>query len=273
MLLPRLITAIIGIPLIVLSVYWGGIPFFVMMLGVTFLALREYFILTKMKYASQPVVGMTVGMILFVFMYLNGTSFGPLAENQGTVALLSLLLIPLFAREMFRSSPEKVVERLAITFFGVFLVAWTLGHLLLIRSIRPGGMQYMYFLFIVIWILDTGAYVVGKKFGRFKLAAMVSPKKTVEGAVGGVVTGILAAMLCRIIFMRDIISLPEAALLGLIISIISQFSDLSESLLKRDVGVKDSAQLLPGHGGMLDRFDSFLFAAPLLYYYLTIFKK
>ncbi len=266
-------TAIVGIPLIVLSVYWGGIPFFLMMAGVTFLALREYFVLTKMKYQSQPVIGIAAGMAVFVFIYLNGTSFGPLADNQGTVALLTFLLIPLCAREVFRSSTEKAVERLAITFFGIFLVGWTLAHLLLIRAFRPGGMQFMYFLFIVIWVLDTGAYVVGKRFGRYKLAPAVSPKKTIEGAVGGVVTGMLAAMLCRALFMRDIISMPEAAMLGLVVSIVSQFSDLSESLLKRDVGVKDSAQLLPGHGGMLDRFDSFLFAAPLMYYYLTLFKK
>lgn len=273
MLLPRLITAVVGIPLIILTVYWGGIPFFAMMFGVTFLALREYYVLTKMKYGSQPVIGMTVGMLLFVCMYLNGTSFGPLAENQGTVALLSLMLIPLFAREMVRSSTDKAVERLAVTFFGVFLIAWTLGHLLLIRSLRPGGLQYIYFLFIVIWVLDTGAYVVGRRFGRFPLASAISPKKTLEGALGGVVTGVLAAVLCRTLFMKDLLSLPQAAVLGLILSVVSQFSDLSESLIKRDVGVKDSAQLLPGHGGMLDRFDSFLFAAPLLYYYLTIFNK
>lgn len=101
---------------------------------------------------------------------------------------------------------------------------------------------------------------------------MVSPKKTLEGAAGGAVTGIITAMLCKLIFLNSTISLPEAAALGLLIAVISQFSDLAESVLKRDVGVKDSADLLPGHGGMLDRFDSFLFTSPLLYYYLTIFK-
>jgi phosphatidate cytidylyltransferase len=101
---------------------------------------------------------------------------------------------------------------------------------------------------------------------------MVSPKKTIEGAIGGVLTGVLTAMGCQALFLRDGMGLAEAAVLGLVIAVVSQFSDLAESLLKRDVGVKDSANLLPGHGGMLDRFDSFLFTAPLFYYYLTIFK-
>jgi phosphatidate cytidylyltransferase len=215
---------------------------------------------------------MIVGMVLFISIYLNGTRFGTAAENQGTAAILSVLLIPVFAREMFRQNAQRAIERLSITFFGAFFIPWTLAHLILIRGIRPFGMQYIYFVFIVIWMLDTGAYVIGKRFGRHSLAAMISPKKTIEGAVGGVITGIVTAMLCRMCFLRDGFSLSEAAMLGLIISIISQFSDLAESLLKRDAGVKDSANLLPGHGGMLDRFDSFLFTAPLLYYYLNIFK-
>ena len=90
--------------------------------------------------------------------------------------------------------------------------------------------------------------------------------------MGGTIVSVLAALLCRLLFLRENITPLEAVIAGLFIALIAQFSDLSESLLKRDVGVKDSANLLPGHGGMLDRFDSFLFTAPLFYYYLTIFK-
>jgi len=273
MLLPRLITAIVGIPLVLFSVYWGGIPFFILMLGVVFLALREYFVLAEEgKYEVQPLVGIITGTLLFISIFLNSTSLGPLAENQGTAAFLSLLLIPIFAREMLRKQPHRAIERLSVTFFGAFFISWTLGHLVLIRALRPAGMSYIYFVFLVIWSIDTGAYVVGRRFGNMRLAETISPKKTVEGAIGGIVTGILIAMLCRYMFLREAFGLVESAVLGLAISLVCQFSDLAESLLKRDVGVKDSANLLPGHGGMLDRFDSFLFTAPLLYYYLTIFK-
>jgi len=273
MILPRIITAVIGIPLVVLAVYWGGIPFFILMAGVVFLCLREYYILSGHgKYNFQPVIGTVCGMALFVSMYLNGTKLGGIMENQGTAALISLMLIPIFLREMLRPTAERAIERIAITFFGAFFIPWTLGHLMLLRSLRPEGMQYVFFLFIVIWMLDTGAYVIGKKFGKNSLASMVSPKKTLEGAIGGAVTGILTAMLCKLIFLNTAMSFPEAAILGFLIAVVSTFSDLAESMIKRDVGVKDSADLLPGHGGMLDRFDSFLFTSPLIYYYLTIFK-
>lgn len=277
MLLPRLITAIIGIPLILFSIYLGGIPYFVLIFGIVFLSLREYFLLVKQgEYEAQPTIGIIIGLCLFISMYFNGTSSGIFVENQGTVAILSLMLIPCFAREMLRKTASKAIERISVTFFGSFLIPWTIGHLLLIRSLRPSGMLYIYFLFIIIWILDTGAYVVGKKYGKHPLAAVISPKKTIEGAIGGVLTGIISAILFSIavtkFLTKDFFNIQEAMVVGLIISIIAQFSDLSESLLKRDVGVKDSANLLPGHGGILDRFDSFLFTAPLLYYFLTIIK-
>ena len=272
MLLPRLITSIIGIPLVVLAVYWGNIPFFIMMFGVVFLALWEYFVLVKTKYESQPVIGITMGLFLFLFMYINGTKLGASASNQSTAAFLSIALIPIFAFEMFRRKKNRSMESMAVTFLGMFFIPWALGHLLMLRSLKPNGMIYVFFIFIVIWILDTGAYAVGVRLGKNKLASAVSPKKTVEGAVGGVVTGTLSAGLFGFLFLKNDFTVFESLAIGFCISIISQFSDLAESVLKRDVGVKDSADLLPGHGGMLDRFDSFLFTAPLLYYYLTIFK-
>lgn len=273
MILPRILTAVVGIPLIILAVYWGGIPFFLLMGGVIFMSLREYYILAGYgKYASQPVIGTVAGMLLFVSLFLNGTKLGVSLENQGTAALISLMFMPIFLSEMFRKSADRSIERMSVTFFGAFLVPWTLGHLVLIRNLRPDGMGLVLFLFIVIWLLDTGAMYCGKKFGRKPLAEMISPKKTLEGALGGAATAIVAALLCKLVFLGNAMAYSEAAVLGLLIAVVAQFSDLAESVIKRDVGVKDSANLLPGHGGMLDRFDSFLFTSPLLYYYLTIFK-
>jgi phosphatidate cytidylyltransferase len=273
MLLPRLITAVIGIPLVLLATYWGGIPFLVLTTGIVFLALHEYYMLAAHGgYQSHMKTGIVMGMLLFLSLFLNGTSMTALSENQGTVALLSIMLMPIFLVEMLKKQVERSIERLAITFFGAFFIPWALGHLLLLRNLRPGGMQYIYFLFIVIWVLDTGAYAIGIKWGKHRLAELISPKKSIEGAVGALVTGIIAAVACRYIFMKTLLTTVEAVYLGALIAIVGQFSDLAESLLKRDVNVKDSAQLLPGHGGMLDRFDSFLFTAPLLYYYLIIVK-
>lgn len=273
MLLPRLITAIIGIPLILLSVYWGGIPFLILMSAVVFLALREYFFLAGQgKYSAQPLVGTIVGLVFLGSIFLNGTKIGPLSDNQGTSAMLVLMLVPIFLREMLRKPLEKPIEHISVTFLGTFFIPWAIGHLILIRNIQPAGMLYIYFLFIVIWSLDTGAYGIGKRFGRLKLAETISPKKTIEGALGGTLCAVIVAVICRFIFLKEYFSVPEIVFIALIISAAAQFSDIAESLLKRDAGVKDSANLLPGHGGMLDRFDSFLFTAPIFYYYLSIFK-
>ncbi len=274
MLLPRLITAIIGIPLILLSVFWGGIPFFLLIMVVMLFSLWEFLLMAEAAgYQTLKVTGMATGFVLFVSIFLNSAMSWSVADNQGTPAILSILLIPFFAVEFFRRKPERAIERVAITFFGAFLIPWSLGHLLLIRDLRPAGMGYVYLLFITTWFLDTGAYAVGRKWGRIPLLPAVSPKKTVEGFVGGLVTGCLTAILCKYVFLKDSLTVSEAAFIGILLALVGQFSDLAESLLKRDAGIKDSANLLPGHGGMLDRFDSYLFAAPVLYYFLTILHK
>ena len=129
-----------------------------------------------------------------------------------------------------------------------------------------------FFIFIVVWTLDTMAYAFGKVFGKHKLAKNVSPKKTLEGTAAGIVFGILAAVACRYIFMCDILTLQNAAILGLVVAVVGQFSDLAESLIKRDGSVKDSGKIIPGHGGVFDRFDSYMFAAPAMYYALQLLK-
>jgi len=117
---------------------------------------------------------------------------------------------------------------------------------------------------------DTGAYYSGRALGRHKLAPRISPGKTVEGAVGGFFAAVMAGPLCRLIFFQQL-PLFDSLLLGASIGILGQVGDLAESMLKRGAGVKDSSHLLPGHGGMLDRLDSILFCAPLIYYYSRLF--
>jgi phosphatidate cytidylyltransferase len=136
-----------------------------------------------------------------------------------------------------------------------------------------GGMQLIFFIFIVVWVLDTAAYAFGRMLGKHKLAKNVSPKKTIEGAVAGIVFGVAAAVACRYIFMSEILTVLQALILGFAISIVGQFSDLAESLIKRDGNIKDSGKIIPGHGGVFDRFDSYIFAAPAVYYLLNFISK
>jgi len=276
-ILPRLITALIGIPLVLICIKFGGIAFLLLMLFVVVFALTEYFLLVKQAgYASQPIIGTITGIVLLLSIYVNGTQNGMLSHNLGTPAILSFILFPVFLYEIIAGRINRSIESVGITFLGAFFIPWALGHLILIRDFMPDGAIIVYFLFVVIWVLDTGAYFFGRKFGKHKLAPLVSPKKTIEGLMGGVVTGALASWgfvsIVHFAINKTLFSTTEAIIIGVVVALISQFSDLSESLLKRNANVKDSAELLPGHGGMLDRFDSFLFTAPFFYYYLTIIK-
>ncbi|MFH1283657.1 MAG: phosphatidate cytidylyltransferase [bacterium] len=272
MLFPRLITILIGIPIILYVIYWGGIPFLLFILGVTTLGLREYLkFVKKGGYLTNSIVGQVCGILFLLSIYLNKIEFLAVQCNQGTAMALSFIILVLFLAEFFRSELNYALLRVGITLLGIMLIVWTIGHLILIREIRPLGMQYTFFLFLVIWAVDISAYATGYLFGKHKLYPKISPHKTVEGFLGGIVFGIIIAVIVYLILLRKEFTLTETILLSFFIAIMAQLSDLIESLVKRSVGVKDSSTLLPGHGGILDRFDSFIFSAPLFFYYLTLF--
>lgn len=158
------------------------------------------------------------------------------------------------------------------TFFIALFVGVLFGYLIDLRTVRDvakgdeAGSDLVLLLFFVVWSSDTAAYFVGTSFGRRPLAPRVSPKKTVEGAVAGVLGALFAAFLASVWFYRRL-SLIDCVVLGLGLGTIGLLGDLVESMLKRGAGLKDSASLVPGHGGILDRVDSLLYAGPLLYYY------
>jgi phosphatidate cytidylyltransferase len=154
--------------------------------------------------------------------------------------------------------------------FGVFYVAWLLGHMITLRQFTEGPFL-IFFLFLVTWANDTGAYYVGTLWGRRPLAPRISPRKTWEGAAGGLLGSVLAALACRAWFL-DSLSTGEALGAGVLIGLTAPLGDLAESILKRSAGVKDSGTILPGHGGLLDRIDSLIFTTPAFYYYLLAMR-
>ncbi|PIV52929.1 MAG: hypothetical protein COS17_06520 [Elusimicrobia bacterium CG02_land_8_20_14_3_00_37_13] len=279
MILPRLITAIIGIPLVLLSIWFGGIPYLILIMAIVVYGIKEYqYIVQKANYDVQIVTSYIFGILMLFSVYLNGTKIGNALVNQGTALLINIMLIVVFLYEIIRcyhpkSSPKGATGRIGVTLAGVFFISWTLGHLLLIRDIRPYGCNYTYYLFLLIWSADTFAYAFGSRFGKNRLSEKVSYKKTVEGTIAGLMGGIISGIVLKIILSLKEISFSEVIFLSLGIVVIDSISDLAESLLKRDAGLKDTDMLLPGHGGILDRFDSFLFSAPIFYYYLTIFHR
>ncbi|WP_372518510.1 phosphatidate cytidylyltransferase [Candidatus Ruminimicrobiellum ovillum] len=261
MLIPRILTALVGIPVVIACIYYGGLAFYIMFFAVILFSVMEFFSICK-KYNPLRFFG-TLAAIVFYLALCTGTYV------QETV-IVSVFLIFFFA--MFRKSIENVSASLAVTALGTFFITWALFHMVLIRDIPKYGIHYIIFLFVNIWMLDTGAYFIGKKFGKHKLASLISPKKTIEGAIAGVVTAVLVSLVYRHFFMQNIITNNEAIIFALVISFVGQFSDLAESLFKRDCNIKDSGNILPGHGGMLDRFDSYLFCAPIFYYLIQLMK-
>jgi phosphatidate cytidylyltransferase len=165
---------------------------------------------------------------------------------------------------------------MAVTIFGVLYVGWLGGHLVSLRELplRVGtdysdGARYAFLPFFLAWTSDTAAYLGGRFFGKTKLFPRVSPAKSVEGSLSALISAPFVAWLAKLSF-APFLSVPDVFALGLITCVASQLGDLVESMIKREADVKDSSNMIPGHGGLLDRFDSLFFAAPAVYYYLAI---
>lgn len=258
MLLPRVLTAVVGIPLLLFFIHWGGLSYSFLVAGLCALALYEYGVILYIgRRPAQRPIAVIAGAALALCLALGG----PLGlVVSGLIALVIL-------REMF--GREQSLDRAALTLFGALLLGWMPAHLALIRDLRPHGERLTFMFFLAVWAMDCAAYAAGKTLGRHKLAPALSPKKTWEGAAAGFLAAIAVVLAFRTA-RPELFSLPGAFALGILIGVSGQLSDLAESMIKRAVGVKDSGTLLPGHGGIMDRFDSFLLSAPAVYYCLVL---
>jgi phosphatidate cytidylyltransferase len=253
--------AVILPPLLLFLAYAPQAPFLFLICLVMGMSWREYVRLLHLKHI--PVAGVSLmyatTFALALTAYLGGVRWMPLMLS---LSLVTLTVNAIVTAEATTSSFSALLYSL----FGLMLIGWGLSHLILLRGLATGK-WYVLLLFTVIWVGDATAMYVGKGLGRHKLALMISPGKTWEGAVGGIMGALLAAALGAH-FLTPQLLLPQSLIFGLLISVAAQISDLGESMLKRYVGVKDSGTLIPGHGGILDRIDSLFFAAPLAFYTL-----
>ncbi len=198
------------------------------------------------------------GAFLPLFFFGQAVAFFPAALTGATLGVALFYL--------FRIDDLKVAApECALTLAGFLYVPLLLGHLILMRNLSH-GVQLIFLLFLLVMSGDTGAYYVGRSLGRRKLYPLVSPNKSVEGALGGLAGSLLGAVIAGRTFFPEL-TMGDCFLMALVIGPLGQMGDLFESLLKRSFGVKDSGTIIPGHGGILDRLDSILFAAPALYYY------
>ena len=228
------------------------------------LALFEFYRLCFSDRSQSWLIG--IGLAGFAAVIL-GTHWPNIIVPSLLATLIGIISVPLFSRAPL----EQSLRDGAMTLFGVLYLGLTLGPLSMTRLL-PQGEWLIFFLLLVTWASDTGAYYVGTLYGRHRLAPTISPKKSYEGLVGGVIGAIIAAYIIRWWFLPELSGL-DCLVLGILLTLTGLWGDLTESAMKRSVGIKDSGGILPGHGGMLDRLDSLLFTAPAFYYYVTMVSR
>jgi phosphatidate cytidylyltransferase len=262
----RLLTAAVGVPAVIICSLVGGIAFLLAVNFVIGVGLFEFYKMLESKgIKPYKTVGVVAGLVVAWYVYFQGGFYSSL--------FITLVLIVIMVMELFRRDGELAVFHISSTLFGVFYVGWLGSHIILLRLLGEGvpgddmGGFFVLLAFALAWGADTGAYFTGHAFGKRKLLPRVSPNKSVEGAVGGVVFGVIVALVAKLTFAR-FLTYGDVAVLGFVSPVMAALGDLVESLMKRDVRIKDTSHALPGHGGMLDRFDSVLFVAPFVYYYL-----
>jgi len=252
-------------PLILLIVYGPPILLPLMVLSATFLGLKEFYQLALPQSKKiEHALGMGLGLMLTALM----------AFANGKMVIPFLAFILFFLSLLFMITSEDLhsaISKMGVTLLGILYIGFLLSHVSLIRNLT-GGRTWVLFLIATIWAGDISAFLVGSWIGRHKLYPKISPKKTVEGLAGAVLGSVLASLIFRGLFLPHL-SISIAILVAFMMGLLGQLGDLTESMLKRSAQVKDSGGLLPGHGGMLDRLDSFLFTAPFLYYVLVCWVK
>jgi phosphatidate cytidylyltransferase len=263
----RIITALIALPVLIASILvpWLWPLFVALALFAMVAGLYEFWWLAR-KREMKPdiVVGFATAAALFIAFYFNDL---PLI-----ILILILFTMASLAAAMLKGAPfDKMIASVGATVLGVLYVVLLGGHLVALRTIadldvQPHASDLLSFFFLVIMGSDTGAYYTGRTLGRHKLAPAISPGKTWEGAVGGLLASLLMAALAHFWFFPEL-SLKAALPLAALMNVLGVIGDLTESALKRGAGAKDAAQILPGHGGLLDRLDSLLFNAPVIYYF------
>lgn len=286
----RILVAALGIPIALGIIYLGNLPFLIVIVILASLSLIEYYAITEKKYSSpMKIYGivMLIAILLSIYIFFESSYF-----QMILIANLILLIFGTMILQLF-STNTNAISSITTTIFGVLYISLAFGSLILLREfpiilskfeivsdrnhfLRTESFTgydtwglFVIAIFVTIWICDSAAYFVGKAIGKKKLFLRISPKKTWEGAIGGFIFSIISFFLAMEILTPDF-PVIHSIILGAIIGIMGQIGDLAESQIKRDAGVKDSSTLLPGHGGILDRFDSVIFVAPSILIYLFL---
>lgn len=244
------------------------VAFFLLLFTIAVLGLREFYLLPLPDgLFPQKTAGIFAGAAFLLISYLHARG---LINSSGYLAMIPAALL-LFIMEIYRNS-QQPYPNIAYTFMGLLYIAVPLGCIFYVAFPGTPNPTYQPLLvigfFILLWLQDTGAYISGSLWGKNPLFKRISPTKSIEGLVGGIILVAGASFVLSRFF--HVLSPAAWVVSGLLISVFSTFGDLAESMLKRSAGIKDSGNILPGHGGILDRFDGVFFAAPMYYFFLRL---
>lgn len=263
MLTKRIITSAFLMLLIVLTL--GIFPEWIFGLVVTLfigISLYEFFVIVEGKgITAYKYPGIIMGILIPIVVFFK-------LEPLGDWVLLFIVssCLCFFVLRFTRKDNSHALTDISVTMLGIIYISWFLSFLL---KLKFEGVEFIIFLLLVTKMGDVGAFFLGNSFGKHTLIPRISPKKSVEGTVGGLLTSIIVALVSGRFLLET--SIGHLLMLGILLGGLGQIGDLSESLIKRDCKVKDSGKLLPGLGGMLDLMDSLLFASPLFYFYIKVF--
>lgn len=259
----RIAVAAVFVPLLVVVTRVGGAALLVLVELMVLVGLAEFYRLAdRCGLRPAKVIGMASAAALLVVLQARSARVG-----MGGLLLLTTAVLLIAGLRQRRGGPS--LGATAVTLTGVVYVGLAFGHVLLLRSMQPQVWQLALLPFLLTWSCDTTAYFVGSAWGRHRLAPSVSPHKSWEGAVAGLAASVGAAFLGRAWF-APFLNATHCLEVGVLVGVLGQVGDLVESRMKREAGLDDASGLIPGHGGVLDRLDSLLFAVPVTYYYLVL---
>lgn len=260
----RMLTGFIMGTIVMLSIIKGGLALLALLVFMLAAGSKEYVEMLNHKgfYPSLKVIYLTQAILASVVYFKR---FDLVAITLTICAMCSFMWV------LFRGR-QPYIANVATTLLGMVYCGWFPLHLIFLRDLScdkyDSGLGFVVLMFTAILLTDVGCYYVGTKLGKNKLAPIISPNKTIEGSIGGMICAIIGAVI-----IGYFIELPwyMAVIAGIICTVFAQIGDLCESLIKRDAGVKDSGSSLPGHGGFLDRCDSFVLTLPIMYYFCKCF--
>lgn len=263
MLKLRVLSAVLGIPLILFVLYFRGLYLFLFVAAISLVGLFEYYrAMQKIGINTNSILGYIAVMAYYIMFLL------PITFNRPGF-LIAFSVMALFSYAIVKQKHN--ITEISINILGIAYIPFLFSHLLFIERLKYGNI-ILWLPFLTAWFTDTFAYFIGIYLGRIKLCPNISPKKTVEGALGGIVGSVGFSILSGIIInsLGVDINIIHFAITGFLCGIGSEVGDLAASYIKRYTGIKDFGNIIPGHGGILDRFDSILFTAPIIYYYFVI---